>query len=208
MSLTGRERRTGWDRRISDRRARRDRRRGERRARVPTRPSLTAVALRELRQLASRLYIQVKRSPRPAKRVLTQLAEIRAELLHPQPDLDTVADALERLAGSAASKLPEYELAVALLPAAGSSGGDTRTTASGFADRDTVRRLQATLAAPLDIAVPQETDRSGGKRKTTERAAGKKAAKTKTKKKTKKKTTTKKPGGKKTAKRKTGKRSR
>lgn len=206
MSPTGRDRRTGWDRRISDRRTSRDRRRGERRARVPTRPPLSAVALRELRQLASRLYIQAKRSRRPSKPVLTQLGEIRAELLHREPDLDTVAHALERLAGSAAAKLPEYELAVALLPAASPPEDEVGTAATAFADRDTVLRLKTTLAAPLDIAVPQQAERGGGKPNTAERATGKRAAKTKTTK--TKKTKTKKRGTKKVPKRKAAKRTR
>lgn len=116
----GVERRTGWERRISERRLRGDRRTPPPLA--PTRPTLQGVMLGNLRLLVSRLYHHAERS-RPAARDSERLlAELRQALLRPDPDLGRVGGGLESLEGSALAELPEFKLAQELLAHAGTEG--------------------------------------------------------------------------------------
>lgn len=142
----GIDRRTGWDRRISERRAK-DRRTGRDRRRPPDdprRPTLHAVALGYLRQLVSRLYFKTSRAPRPSERARDTLGELRKALLTPEPDLRSVHGKLRSLKRGAVAKFPEFGLALELLSEAG-AGAST----SPLRRRDSLERLQLVLAQPL-----------------------------------------------------------
>ncbi|UCF40809.1 MAG: hypothetical protein JSW43_00240 [Gemmatimonadota bacterium] len=184
-----RERRTGWDRRIADRRTGGDRRSGlDRRDPTPA-VLLRAVAVQTARQLVSRLYLQVTRSPKASARARERIAAARAELLTRRPDLERVGKALDDLKSTAAAKFPEYGLARELLrPLRGNHKGKAASKADtpALKRRDSLEQLRATLAAPLTPSVPsngatRSRSASGnrkkkGKQKTPKQPARKKQA--------------------------------
>jgi hypothetical protein len=148
-----RDRRTGWERRILDRRTGGDRRSGlDRRDPTPA-VLLRAVAIQSARQLVSRLYLQVTRTPKPAERARQRLADARAELLTRRPDLERVGKALDDLKATSVAKFPEYGLAIELLrPLRGNHKGKQGPKARARKPRNSLEQLRATLAAPLSAS--------------------------------------------------------
>jgi hypothetical protein len=148
-----------------------------------------------MRHLVSRLYHQTKKMRRPSARLLTQLADIRTELLRAQPDVERVGTMLKKLKSSAAAKLPEYALALELAPTLTASDKQGKATVPPLTKPETVRRLQGILAAPLAAPEPPKTVRTHSKSgKTTPKTNAKPKSKARAKKKktTKRKTTRKK----------------
>jgi hypothetical protein len=191
------ERRTGWDRRIADRRSGGDRRSGLDRRDPTPEVLLRAVAVQTARQLVSRLYQQVSRSPRSSQRAKLRLETARSELLTRRPNLERVVKELDSLKSTAVAKLPEYGLARELLrPLRNNGNGKKGSKERGpiLRRRDSLEQLRATLTAPLASPEGRGTARkqgTSGNSGTPRRTAQKKKTKTKTtaKKRSKKSTT-------------------
>ena len=171
MSPSGAERRTGWDRRISERRGGQERRRRRNRrgsARDTPQVLLRWVAVNEMRHLVSQLYHQTKKMRRPSNRVLTQLAEIRTEFLRAQPDVARVGTVLKKLKSSSAARLPEYQLALELLPTLSPSEKQAGAQVLPFTKPETVRRAPGKTTAKTG-AKPKPKSKGRAKKKTTKR---------------------------------------
>ena len=185
------ERRTGWDRRIADRRSGGDRRSGLDRRDPTPEVLLRAVTVQTARQLVSRLYLQVSRTPKSSQRACQHLETARAELLTPRPNLERVATELDGLKSTSAAKLPEYGLARALLRPLRANhkgrGGGTESVAQSLRRRDSLEHLRATLTAPLGTP-----DLSGNPKDNGAPSRKKSARASKTAKKSKQKSTGKK----------------
>lgn len=187
------DRRTGWDRRISDRRSRaKHRREGDRRV-----ASLDYVALNTGRWLVSRLY-RAARSHDGLESTQSRLGEARTEILKVRPDLDFIGAALKSLKNTAIAKFPEYELAEEVLGQITVAQSQKQSTKGKKAQplRASLQRLPALVAAPLETRVGNEFDgaevvasKASRKRKSVKKARPKarKAAKKATKKKATKK---------------------
>ncbi len=144
------ERRTGWDRRIADRRSGGDRRSGLDRRDPTPEVLLRAVAVQTARQLVSRLYQQVSRSPKSSQRAKQHLETARSELLTRRPNLERVVKELDSLKSTVVAKLPEYGLARELLrPLRGNGKKRSKERGPVLKRRDSLEQLRATLAAPL-----------------------------------------------------------
>lgn len=149
------QRRTGWDRRIADQRSGGDRRTGLDRRDPTPEVLLRAVAVQTARQLVSRLYLQVCRSPKSSQRAREHLETARSELLTRRPNLERVAKELDGLKSTSAAKFPEYGLARELLrPLRGNNKGKKRSKerTPSLKHRDSLQQLRATLTAPLSPA--------------------------------------------------------
>jgi hypothetical protein len=182
------ERRTGWDRRISDRRSGGDRRSGLDRRDPTPEVLLRAVAVQTARQLVSRLYMQVSRSPKFSERAREHLESARSELLTPRPNLERVAKELDSLKSTSVAKFPEYGLARELLRPLRSNGrgkngkGKKRSKehAPSLKRRDSLEQLRATLTAPLPSREGRSTARkpsASGEKNSPRRTAKKKGSK-------------------------------
>ena len=149
------DRRTGWDRRISDRRSHgKHRRESERRV-----ASLDYVALNTGRWLVSRLY-KAARSHEGLESAQSRLGEARTEILKVRPDLDFIAAVLKSLKKTPIAKFPEYELAEEVLGQITIAQAKKQSAKGKKAQplRASLQRLPALVAAPLETRVEHEFD--------------------------------------------------
>ena len=160
-----------------------DRRRGvDRRARaLLTLSAQDHIIIHALRRIIGRLYQMSQSRPRSEK-ITADLGKVRTETLKLDPNLSTIAVAMEKLKSTAIAKLDEYkrcqEMLVRFRPPETPSASTGRTTRGAPGERKSIRARRTAAGAG-------KTTAKKATRKTTKKPVVKKGTKRATRRKTK-----------------------